>query len=48
VKISNTDDFTSHNTERLNQQQVIDLLLSLDYIQTELDRAKTGSRAAAE
>jgi len=48
VRISNADDFTSHNTERLDQQQVIDLLLSLDYIQTELDRAKTGTRVAAE
>jgi UDP-glucose 4-epimerase len=29
-------DFTSHNTVRLNQSQLIDLLMSLDYIKEEL------------
>src|SRR5829696_7981922 len=34
--ISAAEDFTSHNTERLNVSQVVDLLLGLDYIQQEL------------
>lgn len=36
-RLSVTDDFTSHNTDRLNVQQVVDLLLGLDYIQHELE-----------
>jgi UDP-N-acetylglucosamine 4,6-dehydratase/5-epimerase len=35
-KISNIDDYTSHNTDRLNVEQVKELLLSLDYIKKEL------------
>lgn len=35
-KISEYDDYTSHNTERLNVEQVKNLLLKLDYIQKEL------------
>jgi UDP-glucose 4-epimerase len=35
-KISQLDDYTSHNTERLNVEQVKKLLLDLDYIQAEL------------
>lgn len=35
-KISEIDDYTSHNTERLNVEGVKKLLLSLDYIQQEL------------
>ncbi|MEW6562293.1 MAG: polysaccharide biosynthesis protein [Pseudomonadota bacterium] len=35
-KISNLDDYTSHNTERLNIEQIKSLLLKLDYIQEEL------------
>lgn len=35
-RISQLDDYTSHNTERLNVEQVKKLLLDLDYIQTEL------------
>ena len=35
-KISNIDDYTSHNTDRLNVKQVKELLLSLDYIKKEL------------
>ena len=37
-KISNIDDYTSHNTDRLNVGQVKELLLSLDYIKKELNR----------
>jgi len=35
-KISRLDDYTSHNTERLNVEQVKTLLLKLDFIQEEL------------
>lgn len=35
-KISHFDDYTSHNTERLNVEQVKALLLKLDFIQEEL------------
>lgn len=35
-KISHQDDYTSHNTERLNVEQVKALLLKLKYIQEEL------------
>lgn len=42
--ISAAEDYTSHNTQRMNQQQVIDLLLKLDYIQQAL---KPASRARA-
>ncbi len=34
--ISQLDDYTSHNTERLNIKQVKELLLNLDYIKKEL------------
>lgn len=34
-RISTMDDYTSHNTERLNVEQVKSLLLKLDYIQEE-------------
>jgi UDP-glucose 4-epimerase len=34
--ISNLDDYTSHNTERLTVARVKELLLRLDYIQREL------------
>ncbi|MBN8766985.1 MAG: polysaccharide biosynthesis protein [Thiobacillus sp.] len=36
-KISELDDYTSHNTSRLNVEQVKELLLKLDYIQEELN-----------
>jgi len=36
-KISHLDDYTSHNTERLNVEQIKALLLQLDYIQEELN-----------
>jgi UDP-glucose 4-epimerase len=36
-KISHQDDYTSHNTERLNVEQVKTLLLKLDYIKEELN-----------
>jgi UDP-N-acetylglucosamine 4,6-dehydratase len=35
-EISNLDDYTSHNTVRLNVKQVKELLLKLDYIKEEL------------
>lgn len=35
-RISTMDDYTSHNTQRLNIEQVKSLLLKLDYIQKEL------------
>ena len=35
-KIANFDDYTSHNTERLNIAQVKELLLKLDFIREEL------------
>jgi UDP-glucose 4-epimerase len=35
-KIANFDDYTSHNTERLNIAQVKELLLKLDFIRKEL------------
>ncbi|WP_282341140.1 MULTISPECIES: polysaccharide biosynthesis protein [Pseudomonas] len=35
--ISELDDYTSHNTERLNIQGIKDVLLRLDYIQEQLD-----------
>lgn len=34
--VSRTEDYNSHNTERLNVDQVVELLLGLDYIQNEL------------
>lgn len=36
-KISELDDYTSHNTERLDVERVKQLLLKLDYIQKELN-----------
>ncbi len=36
-RISHLDDYTSHNTERLNVEQVKVLLLKLDYIKAELN-----------
>lgn len=36
-KIAEFDDYTSHNTQRLNVEQVKTLLLKLDYIQEELN-----------
>jgi len=35
-KVSHQDDYTSHNTERLNVEQVKALLLALDFIKDEL------------
>jgi len=37
VKMSSLDDYTSHNTERLNIEKVKALLLKLDFIKEELD-----------
>ncbi len=36
-KISQLDDYTSHNTKRLNVNEVKKLLMNLDYIKTELN-----------
>jgi len=36
-KISSLDDYTSHNTQRLDIQSIKALLLKLDYIQEELN-----------
>jgi UDP-glucose 4-epimerase len=36
-KISQLDDYTSHNTHRLNVAQVQKLLLKLDYIKEEMN-----------
>ena len=36
-KISDLDDYTSHNTRRLNIQEIKALLLKLQYIKDELD-----------
>ena len=36
-QISHLDDYTSHNTERLNVEQIKKLLLKLDYIKEELN-----------
>jgi len=36
-EIANIDDYTSHNTERLNVEGVKKLLLKLDYIREELN-----------
>lgn len=36
IRISNAEDFTSHNTDRLDVDQVIELLSGLDYIRQEL------------
>lgn len=35
-KISNTEDYTSHNTERLDEKKTIDILTNLDYVQNKL------------
>ena len=35
--ISGSEDYTSHNTERLNVEQVKELLLRLNYIQEQLN-----------
>lgn len=36
TSVSTSDDYTSHNTTRLEKQGVIDLLMKLDYIQEQL------------
>ncbi len=36
TSVSSYDDYTSHNTERLEKAEVIDLLLRLDYVQEQL------------
>lgn len=36
--IAEAEDYTSHNTERLNKEQLVDMLFQLDYIQSELKK----------
>lgn len=36
-KVSQLDDYTSHNTKRLNVPEIKELLLKLDYIQENLN-----------
>lgn len=36
-KLSHLDDYTSHNTNRLNIEQIKELLMNLDYIKEEID-----------
>ena len=38
IAVNQTDDYTSHNTQRLNIEQVKELLLTLDYVRSELGR----------
>lgn len=38
IEVNQTDDYTSHNTERLNVEHVKELLLTLEYVRSELDR----------
>ncbi|XOK60435.1 polysaccharide biosynthesis protein [Paenibacillus elgii] len=40
--ITEAEDYNSHNTERLDKEQVIDMLYKLDYIQNELKTQSTG------
>lgn len=37
TRVSNLDDYTSHNTERLNVEQVKELLMGLNFIRGEID-----------
>jgi len=39
-EFSTAEDYTSNNTRRLNKQEVIELLLKLDYIQKKLKNIK--------
>ena len=43
-QISTLDDYTSHNTERLNVAEVKEVLLKLDFIKQELDVQNAGSK----
>lgn len=36
--IAEAEDYTSHNTERLNKEQLVDMLFQLEYIQSELKK----------
>jgi UDP-glucose 4-epimerase len=40
IKTSAVEDYNSHNTRRLNQEETKTLLLTLDYIQNELKNKK--------
>jgi UDP-glucose 4-epimerase len=43
IKLSHTDDYTSHNTEQLDVMQVVDLLSRLDYIKSELESSQPAA-----
>ena len=38
TKISNSNEYNSHNTKRLSEKEIIDLLLNLDFIQEQLNK----------
>jgi UDP-N-acetylglucosamine 4,6-dehydratase/5-epimerase len=42
LKLSSQDEYNSHNTQRLNVEEIKDLLLKLVYVQTELKRWNQG------
>ena len=38
TKISNSNEYNSHNTKRLSEKEIIDLLLNLDFIQEQINK----------
>ena len=38
TKISNSNEYNSHNTKRLNKKEIIDLLLNLDFIKEQINK----------
>lgn len=47
-EVSGMEDYTSHNTERLTIPQIKELLLSLDYVQSQLYESRTNGSNAKE
>lgn len=43
-RVSETEEYNSHNTERLNKNQVKEKLLKLDYVKEQLEKSKAGSK----
>ena len=37
TSVSTMEDYTSHNTHRLNEDQTVELLMNLDYVQEQLN-----------
>jgi UDP-glucose 4-epimerase len=37
TSVSTMEDYTSHNTRRLNEDQTVELLMNLDYVQEQLN-----------